>query len=134
MGLGNVISDNVYMALELDIGQGFDSGRLERQTSFGGHVLMGMHHANIIYYLRVGGTGTRYSLKAEDNGTRYSGRDWESAIAGGIGVMVPLFNFKPWTMRLEYIHKWYLDPGSTELTGDIEADEDMIRIGFTYHL
>lgn len=121
VGLGKMI-DKGYAALELEVNQSGGFGLLKKQTSFGGHALLGVATDSSIWYLRVGGMSTRFEIGVL--GTRLRG--WDSSATGGLGVMIPLF--KPVSVRLEYLHKWYLD------TGSIDVDEDIVRIGLTYHL
>ena len=120
-GFGKMIGDG-YAAFELEVNHGSDHGVLEKQISFGGHALLGMSVDTSIWYLRVGGMSTRFEVQA----LGFNLRDWESSVTGGLGVMMPLF--EPVSVRLEYLHKWYLD------TGSIDMDEDIVRLGLTYHL
>ena len=107
-----------YAALELEVNHSTSFEPLEKQVSFGGHALLGVAMDASIWYLRVGGMSTRFAAGALNG--------WDSAVAGGLGFMMPLS--KPVSLRLEYLHKWFLDQDG------LDVGEDIVRIGITYHL
>ena len=117
VGMGKMVGDG-YAALELEVNHSASvkpfSNR--KQVSFGGHALLGVATDANIWYLRIGGMSTRFAV----------GREWDSAVAGGLGFMMPLS--KPVSLRVEYLHKWFLDQGG------LDIGEDIVRIGITYHL